>query len=145
MSGEIVYLNGDYLPAAEAKVSVFDRGFLFGDSVYEVIPFYRGVGFRLPQHLARLERSLRALDIRVQQDWTAVLNGLVQRQWWGQSLRLSAGYPGQQRATQCRLRPSHGAHPLCLLQPDPRYLRRRAGGDPRVSRYLDGRSALAPL
>lgn len=105
MSGEIVYLNGDYLPAAEAKVSVFDRGFLFGDSVYEVIPFYRGVGFRLPQHLARLERSLRALDIRVQQDWTAVLNGLVQRNGGGNLsayLQVTRGSSGR-RSAACDL------------------------------------------
>lgn len=42
-----VYLNGEYLPLSEAKVSVLDRGFLFGDGVYEVIPAYKGRLFRL--------------------------------------------------------------------------------------------------
>ncbi len=73
----IVYLNGEYLPADKAQISVFDRGFLFGDSVYEVIPFYQGVGFRLTEHLARLEYSLRALQIQTAQDWEAILNRLV--------------------------------------------------------------------
>lgn len=53
-----VYLDGAFLPADEAKVSVFDRGFLLGDGVYEVIPVYNGHCFQLAGHLARLERSL---------------------------------------------------------------------------------------
>lgn len=83
MSAEIVYLNGEFLPAAEAKVSVFDRGFLFGDSVYEVIPFYRGVGFRVEQHLIRLGHSLAALRIPLELDWSALLDELVQRNGGG--------------------------------------------------------------
>lgn len=53
-----VYLNGAYLPLSEAKISVLDRGFLFGDSVYEVIPAYAGRLFQLEAHLARLKNSL---------------------------------------------------------------------------------------
>ena len=79
----IVYLNGEYLPADKAQISVFDRGFLFGDSVYEVIPFYQGVGFRLTEHLARLEYSLRALQIQTVQDWEAILNLLVSQNGGG--------------------------------------------------------------
>ncbi|SIS45315.1 D-amino acid aminotransferase [Neptunomonas antarctica] len=75
---DTVYLNGQYLPADQAKVSVFDRGFLFGDSVYEVIPFYQGIGFRLAEHLQRLEHSLRALRIEMNQDWTPILTRLVE-------------------------------------------------------------------
>ena len=73
----IVYLNGEFLPEQEAKVSVFDRGFLFGDSVYEVMPFYQGVGFRLQEHIDRLKHSLRAVRIKDEQDWVAILEGLV--------------------------------------------------------------------
>jgi D-alanine transaminase len=58
-----VYLNGDYLPKAEARVSVDDRGFLLGDGVYEVTPFYEGVPFSLERHLVRLERGLRWMRI----------------------------------------------------------------------------------
>lgn len=58
-----VYLNGELLPAAEARIPVNDRGFLFGDGVYEVSPAYRGGFFRMGRHLARLERGLRELRI----------------------------------------------------------------------------------
>ncbi|CAI8867158.1 D-amino acid aminotransferase [Methylocaldum szegediense] len=57
----LVYLNGEYLPLTEAKVSVLDRGFLFGDGVYEVIPVYGGRPFRLDEHLRRLDNSLRGI------------------------------------------------------------------------------------
>jgi len=60
----IVYLNGEYLPKAEARISVEDRGFLFSDGVYEVTSFYRGVPFALDRHLARLERGLAFMRIR---------------------------------------------------------------------------------
>ncbi|MDE2795010.1 MAG: aminotransferase class IV [Gemmatimonadota bacterium] len=59
----VVYLNGDYLPADQAKVSVNDRGFLFGDGVYEVTPAYRGLLFRWAQHVARMRKGLAALGI----------------------------------------------------------------------------------
>ncbi|MHB8535779.1 MAG: D-amino acid aminotransferase [Sulfuricaulis sp.] len=58
-----VYLNGRFLPPDQAKVSVFDRGFIFGDGIYEVIPVFGGRLFRLPQHLARLEASLAAIRL----------------------------------------------------------------------------------
>ena len=57
------YLNGDYSTLAKAKVSVMDRGFIFGDGVYEVVPVYGGKLFRFEQHMARLDRSLRELRI----------------------------------------------------------------------------------
>ncbi len=59
-----VYLDGRFLPPDQAKVSVFDRGFIFGDGVYEVIPVFGGRLFRLPHHLARLEASLAAIRVR---------------------------------------------------------------------------------
>ena len=58
-----VYLNGQYLPTAEATVSAFDRGFLFGDGIYEVVPIYAGRLHRWSQHLARLRRSLAAIAL----------------------------------------------------------------------------------
>ncbi|MEX2375342.1 MAG: aminotransferase class IV, partial [Dehalococcoidia bacterium] len=54
----IVYLDGQFVGKSEAKVSVDDRGFLLGDGVYEVIPFYSGVPFGLDRHLERLRRGL---------------------------------------------------------------------------------------
>ena len=51
----IVYLNGAFLPIEDARISVLDRGFIYGDGVYELVPVYRRQPFRLPQHLARLQ------------------------------------------------------------------------------------------
>ena len=59
----IAYLNGSFLPLEEATISVLDRGFLFGDGVYEVIPVYAGKLFRLEQHLQRLQNSLDGVRI----------------------------------------------------------------------------------
>jgi len=59
----IVYLNGQYLPAEKASISVMDRGFLFADGVYEVIPVYKGKLFRLAEHLERLNNSLAAIRL----------------------------------------------------------------------------------
>lgn len=58
-----VYLNGTFLPLEEAQISVMDRGFLFGDGVYEVIPVYDRQPFRLHEHLARLQASLDGIRL----------------------------------------------------------------------------------
>jgi len=58
-----VYLNGQFLPLAEAKVSVLDRGFVFGDGVYELVPVYSGKPFRLDAHLRRLQFSLDGIRL----------------------------------------------------------------------------------
>src|SRR5690606_13840829 len=57
------YLNGAFGPLSQAKVSVLDRGFIFGDGIYEVVPVYGRKPFRLAQHLSRLFRSLAAVRI----------------------------------------------------------------------------------
>ena len=59
----IVYLNGDFVPLEEARVSVLDRGFTFSDGVYEVLPVFHGKIFRLEEHLQRLDNSLAAILI----------------------------------------------------------------------------------
>ncbi len=59
----VAYFNGDYLPLEEVRISPLDRGFLFGDAVYEVIPSYAGEFFLLGPHLERLERSLAAIRL----------------------------------------------------------------------------------
>ena len=53
---QTVYLNGEYLPLSEARIPVLDRGFIFGDGIYDVVPVYEGHPFRLAQHLTRLKR-----------------------------------------------------------------------------------------
>ncbi|MPZ43466.1 MAG: D-amino acid aminotransferase [Betaproteobacteria bacterium] len=58
-----VYLNGRFMPAEEARIPVLDRGFIFGDGVYEVIPVYSGYPFRMEQHLKRLQSSLDAIRL----------------------------------------------------------------------------------
>lgn len=76
----IVYLNGEYLPVELAKVSVMDRGFLFGDGVYEVIPVFGGQPFRIDEHLRRLDCSLRETGIPqplTHTQWRAVFERLV--------------------------------------------------------------------
>ena len=76
----LVHLNGHLMPAAEACVPAMDRGFLFGDGVYEVIPVYSRRPFRLAEHLARLQRSLDAVRIANPHDaagWAALIGELV--------------------------------------------------------------------
>jgi D-alanine transaminase len=75
-----VYLNGEFLPVALAKVSVMDRGFLFGDGVYEVIPVFGGKPFRGDEHLQRLDYSLRETGIPqplTHAQWYAVFERLI--------------------------------------------------------------------
>lgn len=63
MPDSVVYLNGVFTPLSQAKISVLDRGFIFGDGIYEVIPVYARAMFRANQHLARLFRNLEAIGI----------------------------------------------------------------------------------
>jgi D-alanine transaminase len=82
---QTVYLNGEFLPLAEARVPVLDRGFVFGDGVYEVAPVYGRVPFRWPQHHARLARNLGKLRIDDPMDaagWRALVDALVARHPW---------------------------------------------------------------
>ncbi|HLX27625.1 MAG TPA: D-amino acid aminotransferase [Casimicrobiaceae bacterium] len=77
-----VYLNGEFLPLRDARISVLDRGFIYGDGVYEVIPVYRRRPFRMPHHLARLSHSLagiRLVDPHAGR-WEALIADLVSRQ-----------------------------------------------------------------
>lgn len=78
----IVYLNGQYIRLGDAQVSVLDRGFIFGDGIYEVVPAYGGKPFRMAGHLDRLERSLKAIDIQCdfkRSDWEALVTGMLAR------------------------------------------------------------------
>ncbi|WP_455199466.1 aminotransferase class IV, partial [Kaarinaea lacus] len=81
-----VYLNGEFMPDTEAKIPVLDRGFIFGDGVYEVIPVYGGNLFRLKEHLQRLQNSLDALKIRnphLEKEWEQALNELIRQNGGG--------------------------------------------------------------
>ena len=79
----LCYLNGEYTALKDAKISVLDRGFIFGDGVYEVVPCYAGKLFRFEQHMARLDRSLAELRIS---------NPLTHAQWREIATKLIADY-----------------------------------------------------
>lgn len=76
----LCYLNGEYGPLPLAKVSVLDRGFIFGDGIYEVVPAYGGRLFRFDEHMARLNRSLSKLRIanpHTREEWLERCRKLV--------------------------------------------------------------------
>lgn len=80
------WFNGAFMPLGEVRISPLDRGFLFADAVYEVIPVFAGRIFLLGPHLARLERSLAQLRIRnpeSREGWTRIVTGLVERNGGG--------------------------------------------------------------
>ena len=77
-----IFLNGSFMPIEDAKVPVLDRGFIFGDGVYEVIPVYSRHAFRLTEHLKRLQHSLDGIKLpnpHSVSEWTTILNELIRR------------------------------------------------------------------
>jgi D-alanine transaminase len=80
---QVVYLNGAFVALGEAKISVLDRGFIYGDGVYEVVPVYARQPFRLAPHLARLQHSLAGIGLAnplSDAQWEALLRELVAKQ-----------------------------------------------------------------
>ncbi len=78
----VAYLNGEWMAPEDAKVSVFDRGFMFGDGIYEVMAVYGGKVFTLEDHLVRLKRSLEAIRLKSphpDDEWRSILSEAVQR------------------------------------------------------------------
>jgi len=78
----LVYLNGELVRLGEARISVLDRGFIFGDGIYEVVPAYRGKPFRIQEHLARLDRSLQKVRIdtgKTKAEWEHLLRDMLRR------------------------------------------------------------------
>ncbi len=79
----MVFLNGRFLPIEEARIPVLDRGFIFGDGVYELVPVYSRVAFRADEHLGRLERSLAEVRIRnpySRAQWREIIDSLIAQQ-----------------------------------------------------------------
>jgi len=77
-----IYLNGEYMPIEEARISVLDRGFIFGDGVYEVIPVYSRKAFRLAEHLRRLQYSLDGIKLanpHSDGEWADITNEIIAR------------------------------------------------------------------
>jgi D-alanine transaminase len=78
----LCYLNGEYLPLAAARISPLDRGFLYADGCYELMPVYGGRPFRFPAHCERMTRSLAGIrmeDPHSREEWRALLGGLIER------------------------------------------------------------------
>ena len=94
---DIGFVNGRFMPLEEATVSVEDRGFQFGDGVYEVVRTYRGQPFQLDAHLARLERSAKAIELPLLwniQQWATHARDGIKRSGYAESkvyLQLTRG------------------------------------------------------
>ncbi len=76
----MIYLNGQWVPLAEARISVLDRGFLFGDGVYELIPVYARKAFRMAEHLRRLQHSLDGIRLpnpKAESEWISLIEELI--------------------------------------------------------------------
>ena len=114
----LCYLNGAYLPLAEARISPLDRGFLYADGVYEVMPVYAGRPFRFDAHLERLERSLagiRMADPHTSAEWRAILGSLIERNGGGDQYAYWQVTRGAQNANTVRGMSGNGAwvRPCC--------------------------------
>lgn len=107
-----VYLNGRFLAADEARISPLDRGFIFGDGIYEVIPVYNGHLFRLQEHLRRLDNSLASVAINISLshvDWRAILEELVDRNGGGNQsvyLQITRGVAPRDHAFPTQAEPT---------------------------------------
>ncbi|MDM4767985.1 aminotransferase class IV [Pelomonas sp. SE-A7] len=106
------YLNGEFMLLAQARISPMDRGFIFGDGAYEMIPAYGGRLFRFDEHMERFDRSLAKLRIEnplSRADWLAVGRELVARvgvaeQWW--YLQVTRGVAPRDHVMPLDLRPT---------------------------------------
>lgn len=139
----IVHLNGRLLPIEEACVPVLDRGFIFGDGIYEVVPVYGGRPFRLEEHLDRLERSLSAVRIDnplTRPQWRALFTDLIERNPGDDRsvyLQITRGVAKRDHAFPKGVRPTVFAMVTPIAPPDPALAER---GVPAITR-LDTRWA----
>ena len=124
MNDNLCFLNGEYLPLSQAKVSVLDRGFIFGDGIYDVAPVYGRRLFRFDEHMARLERGLAKIRIRQPGHARAVAGALPQAGGRAGRQHRRAGpgglHPGDARRGPARPRDARGrdAHGVHDEQPD---------------------------
>jgi D-alanine transaminase len=108
----MVFLNGKFLPIEQATVPVLDRGFIFGDGVYELIPVYSRAPFRMDEHLARLEKSLAAVRIKnpyAREKWREILLALIAKQPWddqGVYLQVTRGVAKRDHAFPAGVEPT---------------------------------------
>lgn len=107
-----IYLNGEYLADDQPCISPLDRGFIFGDGIYEVIPVYNGYLFRLDEHLQRLDNSLGNVSITTSlshQDWQGLLEELISRNGGGNQsayLQVTRGVAPRDHAFPSDIKPT---------------------------------------
>jgi D-alanine transaminase len=112
MTMQTVYLNGEFMPITEARIPVLDRGFLFGDGIYEYVPVYNRRPFRLHEHFARLERSLAAVRMTnpfTEADFAAVTQQLIDAQAFdnqGVYVQITRGVAPREHAFPRKLAPT---------------------------------------
>jgi D-alanine transaminase len=116
-----LYLNGEYLPLEQGRVSVEDRGFQFGDGVYEVIRVYHGKPFRLAKHLARLEQSVKGIELplpeppaKLEEICRKVIQGLEDAQIY---LQVTRGAAPRMHAFPQEVRPTFVAYARAVQRP----------------------------
>lgn len=118
-----VYLNGEFLPLEQARIPVMDRGFLFGDGVYEVIPVYDRVPFRLHEHLARLQHSLDGIQLVNPHggvEWQGLIEQIIAVTNWpdqGIYLQVTRGVGPREHAFPRDVKPTVFILPLELPTP----------------------------
>lgn len=118
-----VFLNGEMMPIGVARVPVQDRGFLFGDGVYEFLPVYSRRPFRLAEHLARLKASLSALQIDNPHDdarWAAIIGQVIAANPWedqGVYLQITRGVAPRDHAFPKNIRPTVYVSASALVTP----------------------------
>ena len=108
----MIYLNGEFMPLEDAKISVLDRGFIFGDGVYEVIPTYSRRPFRLAEHLSRLQASLDAIRLPNPHDgakWSELVAKIIAGNPWDDQnvyLQITRGVARRDHAFPKGLKPT---------------------------------------
>lgn len=130
--GDMVFLNGEILPIEQAKIPVLDRGFIFGDGIYELVPVYSRVPFRLEEHLTRLERSLGEVRIKNpygRAQWRDVIERLIAAQTFedqGLYFQVTRGVAKRDHAFPQGVEPTVFAMSNPLVSPPPALVERGA-------------------
>jgi D-alanine transaminase len=132
-SEQIVYLNGEFVALADARISVLDRGFIYGDGVYEVIPIYARTPFRMPHHLKRLQYSLNGIRLAnpyTEAQWDALIRELALMQPYDDQalyLQVTRGVAKRDHAFP------HGVPPTVFMMSNPLQLPSREQVDKGVA------------
>jgi D-alanine transaminase len=129
----MIYLNGSFMPLEDAKIPVLDRGFIFGDGVYEVIPVYSRRSFRLDAHLTRLQASLDAIRLanpHPASAWKDLIGRIVAANPWEDQavyLQITRGVAPREHAFPRDLKPTVFVMASPLVTPSAELVRSGAG------------------